>query len=110
MSYVHSSSLDNNYLTPDGDSLPTYAATAAPLSGWDLTAANAAVLAAHPEAHDPTGPTAAETIISLFDSISSTDDFSVAHILSTFPSLVNPNSRRDGKTALVAAVETGNIR
>ncbi|RPB29346.1 hypothetical protein L211DRAFT_775824 [Terfezia boudieri ATCC MYA-4762] len=110
MSYVHSSSLDNNYLTPDGDSLPAYVATAPPLSSGDLTIANAAVLAAHFEAHNPAGPTATETIMSLFDSISSADDSSVAHILSSFPSLVNPNSRQNGKTALVAAVETGNIR
>ncbi|KAF8422769.1 hypothetical protein BGX38DRAFT_1147303 [Terfezia claveryi] len=110
MSYVHSSSLDNNYLTPDGDSLPAYVATAPPLSSMDLTVANAAILAAHSEARNPAGRTASETIMSLFDNISSTDDSSVAHILSTFPSLVNPNSRQNGKTALVAAVETGNIR
>ncbi|KAF8421206.1 hypothetical protein EV426DRAFT_219094 [Tirmania nivea] len=107
MSYVHSSSLDDNYHTPDGDSLPAYAATAPPLSSSDLAAANAAVLAVHSEAHNLI---ASEVLISLFDSIILTDDSSVAHILSTFPSLVNPNSRQNGKTALVAAVETGNIK
>jgi len=111
MSYVHSSTLNNDYQTPDGESLPAYEETAAPLSSEHLALANAAVLAAHEEAHNPAGPTAAETIKSLFDSIADTSDTSVAYILSTFPTLVNPNSRnRNGKTALAAAVETGNIR
>jgi len=111
MSYVHSSTLNNDYQTPDGESLPAYEETAAPLSSEHLALASAAVLAAHEEAHNPAGPTAAETIKSLFDSIADTSDTSVAYILSTSPTLVNPNSRDcDGKTALAAAVETGNIR
>lgn len=115
MAYVRSIELDNTtsqYLTRDNEALPAYTptdpGTGAALHGPYLPpSAAAAVLAAHADT-----ATLSQATQSLFESIASTSDAAVAHLLTTFPHPgLTPNSRSSsGKTALAAAVESGNMR